>query len=182
MIRQFALMWLLTLTACNSKPTVDTTTTDEDPGLSASATTIDDLDQSQANLERDAAVWRWDDNTSMAVLGIPSGPPLFSVRCDKNTKTLIFTRFAAAPHGGRATLSLTAPDTVASLPATAAEVSPGQSSYWQATEKVDDLPAAAARAFSALGSLRISLGGAPALDIPHSDVPVKAFRVCGAAD
>jgi hypothetical protein len=182
MTRCFAFTWPLILAACTGEPAMDGSTANESASRTASSRTTNGLDlPSEAQAVR-SAVWRWDEKNSMAVLGIHGGPPIFSVRCDTATKTLIFTRFAAAPQRGRATLSLTTRETVASLSASAVQVSPDGSSYWQATQTAAGLPKAVRRAFSAAGSLRISVGGTPPLEVAHSDLPLSAFRVCGSGN
>lgn len=181
MIRCSGHVWPLMLAACSGAPTFDDSSANEPSELIASSKPIDDH-LNAGTQSAGSAVWRWVEKHSMAVLSMDGGSAIFAVRCDTATNTLILTRFAAAPHGGRATLSLTAPDTAASLPASAVEVRSAETSYWQAQQPIADLPAAVRRAFAASGSLRISVGGTPTLELAHSEVPVRAFRACEADD
>ena len=174
------LIWSLLLLGCTGEPVVNDVGDSTSPAGPVSPVVSSDFVSGAGEVA--SLVWRWDEQAQLALLGFDGGSALFSIQCNTARRTLEFTRFAAAPDGARATLSLTTPDTVASLPAEAVSIRSEPMSYWRATQPVSNLPATVRRAFMAGGTLRISIAGSPILDAPQSDVSVMPFRSCEAID
>lgn len=129
-------------------------------------------------IETEPLVWHWDSSESAALLQFGGGPTLFSVSCDKGARTLKFTRFAAAPHRGRAPLSFTTPKRVASIPAAAVTAEGGFSGTWEAVVPIKELPAAVEAMFREGMRIRIALADTPPLVAPPSENAAKPIELC----
>ena len=126
-------------------------------------------------LPNDGLVWTWHADTKSAVFGPDAGEPQFSVECRGGM--LHITRHAAIENAA-GTLSFTGNGHAASIPVVAASSQLGPGSLSTTALKAGDLTNGVARVFEGKGPVQVSLGGAPSLVTPPSDVPGRAFAAC----
>ena len=123
----------------------------------------------------DGMVWTWRADTNSALFGPAASEPQLSIECRGGV--LHITRHAAIENAA-GTLSFTGNGHAASLPVNALRSQLGPGSLSTIALKAGDMTNAVARAFEGRGPVQVSLGGAPSLVTPPSDVPGRAFAAC----
>jgi len=150
------------LAACSSDPV--------DPAASR--------DDNQAATDTPAGAglaWTWRAETQSALFGPDPSRPELSIACRGGV--LHITRHAPVENA-EGTLSFTGNRSAASLPVVAARSQLGPGSLSTIALKPGDMTNAVARVFAGNGPVNITLGGAPSLVAPPSDVPGRAFAAC----
>jgi len=154
---------ILLLAACSSDPV--------DPAASR--------DGNQAAADTPAGTglaWTWRVDTQSALFGPDPSRPELSIACRGGV--LHITRHAPVEHA-KGTLSFTGNRSAASLPVVAARSRLGPGSQSTIALRPGDLTNAVERVFAGGGPVNVTLGGAPSLLTPPSDVPGRAFAACG---
>lgn len=181
-MRAFVAVFCLATLSCDSKtpepPSIERIGAPNVGGENSVRDAVIAKEGSPAVSDMDALEWEWDQTQSAALLRFPQGPVVFSVSCDLRSGTISFTRFAAAPQAGQATLSLTTPKRAASVPMTSVASLPAPSSYWKAAAPVGELDASVIKLFREAAPTRIAVADTSPLVAPPSDLPLRAFRNC----
>lgn len=118
--------------------------------------------------------WSWRAETRSALYGAPSAPQL-SITCREGV--LHITRHAPIENAA-GTLSFTGNGHAASLPVVAEQSQLGPGSLSTTALKPGDMTNAVARVLAGKGPVNVTLGGAPSLVTPPSDLPARAFAAC----
>jgi hypothetical protein len=180
----FAFAAAFVLAACSSDPVDPAVAPDENlagdasaDGLAspANAAAAEALQRAALPMANDGLVWTWDSAARSAYYGRAPSEPQLSIEC--RTGVLHITRHAPIedPTG---TLSFTGNGRAASVPVTAARSELGPGNFSTVALQPGDMTNAVARAFAGKGPVNVSLGGAPGLVTPPSDVPGRAFAAC----
>jgi hypothetical protein len=119
--------------------------------------------------------WTWRAETNSALFGPDASPPQLSIECRGGV--LHITRHAPIENA-EGTLSFTGSRSAASLPVVAARSQLGPGSLSTTALRPGDMTNAVARVFAGKGPVNVTLGGAPSLLLPPSDVPGRAFAAC----
>jgi hypothetical protein len=173
----------LCLAACSPDPVdpavlpdnqVDGSSTDV-PAAPGNAAAAEAHKRASAPLAGDGMAWIWRAETSSALFGPGASEPQLSIECRGGV--LHITRHAAIENAA-GTLSFTGNGHAASLPVNALRSQLGPGSLSTTALKVGDMTNAVARVFEGNGPVQVSLGGAPSLVTPPSDVPGRAFDAC----
>jgi len=122
----------------------------------------------------DGMAWSWRADAQSAQYG-PASAPQLSIECRGGV--LHITRHAPV-EDAEGTLSFTGNRSAASLPVVAARSQLGPGSMSTTALKPGDMTNAVARVFAGKGPVNVTLGGAPSLVVPPSDVPGRAFAAC----
>ena len=153
------------VTACSSDPV--------DPAVAAN----DSRAGTTVTAEPDDAgmAWTWQADTNSALFGPDPSRPQLSIECRGGV--LHITRHAPV-EDAEGTLSFSGERSAASLPVVAApsELGPGRLST--TALRPGDMTNAVARVFAGKGEVNVTLGGAPSLTTPPSDVPGRSFAAC----
>jgi hypothetical protein len=155
------------LVACSSDP-VDPAVSRDDKQAGADAT-------NSAAPAESGLVWTWRADTNNALFGPDPSRPQLSIECRGGV--LYITRHAPVENA-KGTLSFTGNRSAASLPVVAAQSQLGPGSLSTTALKSDDMTNGVARVFAGKGPVNVTLGGAPSLVTPPSDVPGRAFAAC----
>lgn len=133
-------------------------------------------DEAMAPSATDVMHWSADFNGNGIHFGPPGAPPVLSIACERMPAIhLVITRGAAAPEGGKGTLSLTGAGHVASLPIAA--TGDGTERSWRA-EAAGDIRAAFERTFAPGGTVQFTLAGVPDLVVPADPLVAQLFARC----
>jgi len=161
----FAFAAALILAACSSDPV--------DPAVAANDSRADGTVTAEAD---DAGMaWTWQADTNSALFGPDASRPQLSIECRGGV--LRITRHAPV-EDAKGTLSFTGKRSAASLPVVAAPSELGPGSLSTTALQPSDMTNAVDRVFAGKGEVNITLGGAPSLTTPPSDVPGRAFAAC----
>lgn len=158
----------LLLAACSNDPV--------DPAVSHNDGRAGDAITNAATASADAGmVWTWRADTQSALFGPTPSAPQLSVTCQAGV--LHITRHAPIENA-KGTLSFTGNGHAASLPVVALPSQLGPGSLSTIVLAPGDMTNAVARVFAGGGPVNVTLGGAPSLLAPPSDVPGRAFAAC----
>lgn len=173
----------LFLAACSPEPVDPTVAPDENlagdasaDGLAApaNAAAAEATQRAAVPLPDNGLAWSWQAETRSALYGAPSAPQL-SIECREGV--LHITRHAPIENTA-GTLSFTGNGHAASLPVVAARSQLGPGSLSTAALRPGDMTNAVDRVLAGKGPVNVTLGGAPSLVTPPSDVPARAFAAC----
>ena len=123
----------------------------------------------------DGMAWTWRSETNSAMFGPDASRPELSIECRGGV--LHITRHAPVENA-EGTLSFTGDRSAASLPVVAARSKLGPGSRSTTALRPGDMTNAVARVLAGKGPVNVTLGGAPSLVVPPSDVPGRAFGAC----
>jgi len=156
----------LFLAACSPDP-VDPAVSNKDSKIGAAAT--------NAAPANSRMLWTWSAVTRSALFGPDASQPELSIACSGGV--LHITRHAPIENA-EGTLSFTSSRSAASVPVVAARSLLGPGSLSTTALMPGDMTNAVARVFAGKGPVQVTLGGAPSLVTPPSDVPGRAFAAC----
>jgi hypothetical protein len=123
----------------------------------------------------DGLAWTWRPETNSALFGPSPARPQISITCREGM--IHITRHAPVENA-EGTLSFTGNRSAASVPVAAQRSQLGPGSLSTVSLRPGDMTNAVARVLAGNGPVNITLGGAPALLAPPSDVPGRAFAAC----
>jgi hypothetical protein len=171
----FALAALL-LAACSPSPVDPQVERNDDRAVAPAAASgpAAKADQPAMPLP-DGLAWTWRAETSSALFGPAPDSPQLSITCREGM--IHITRHAPIENA-EGTLSFTGDRSAASVPVVAARSQFGPGSLSTVALKPGDMSNAVARVLAGDGPVNVTLGGAPALLAPPSDVPRRAFAAC----
>lgn len=141
----------------------------------ANAAAAEATQRAAVPLADDGLKWIWSADANSAIFGPNKAAPLFSIEC--RAGVLHVTRHAPIENA-KGTLSFTGNGHAASLPVAALRSQLGPGSLSTTALKSGDMTNAVARVFDGNGPVQVSLGGAPSIVTPPSDVPGRAFAAC----
>ena len=180
-----ALAAALFLTACSSDPVDPAVSQNQDragdagadgPTAPGNAAAAEAHERASAPLAGDGMAWIWRADTGTALFGPVASEPQLSITCQGGALHII--RHAPIENA-KGTLSFTGNGHAASLPVVALRSQLGPGSLSTIVLAPGDMSNAVARVFDGKGPVQVSLGGAPSLVTPPSDVPGRAFAACG---
>ena len=179
MLMKLAIMFTaaaLLLAACTPRP-VDPQVEADDDRANASAPSSGSAGEASPRAVPlpDGLAWTWQAETNSALFGPTPAAPQLSITCRQGM--IHITRHAPIENA-EGTLSFTGNRSAASVPVVAARSQLGPGSLSTVALKPGDMTNAVARVFAGNGPINVTLGGAPALLTPPSDVPGRAFAAC----
>jgi len=140
----------------------------------ANAAASEAVQRAAVPLANNGMAWSWDADTRRARYG-PASAPQLAIECSSGV--LHITRLAPIENA-EGTLSFTGNGHAASLPVVAKRSQLGPGSLSTAALRPGDMTNAVARVLAGKGPVNITLGGAPSLVTPPSDIPGRAFAAC----
>jgi hypothetical protein len=147
----------------------------ESPAGPGNAASAEAHKRASSPLGGDGMTWTWRADTHSALFGPNASEPQLSIECQGGE--LHITRHAAVENAA-GTLSFTGNGHAASLSVVALPSQLGPGSLSTTTLKAGDMTNAIARVFEGKGPVQVSLGGAPSVVTPPSDIPLRAFAAC----
>ena len=180
----FAFAAAFVLAACSNDPVDPAVAPDENlagdasaDGLAApaNAAAAEAHQRAAIPLANDGLVWTWDAGAHSAYYGQTPSEPQLSIEC--RSGALHITRHAPIENS-KGTLSFTGNGHAASVPVAAPRSQLGPGSFSTIALQPGDMTNAVARVFAGKGPVNVSLGGAPGIVTPPSDVPGRAFTAC----
>lgn len=123
----------------------------------------------------DGLAWTWRAETNSALFGSTPAAPQLSITC--RAGTIHITRHAPIENA-EGTLSFTGNRSAASVPVVAERSQLGPGSLSTVALRPGDMTNGVARVLAGKGPVNVTLGGAPSLVTPPSDVPARAFAAC----
>lgn len=145
------------------------------PATPGNAAAAEAHKRASAPLSGDGMRWAWRADSRSALFGPRESEPQLSIECRMGE--LHITRHAPIENAS-GTLSFTGNGHAASLPVVALRSQLGPGSLSTTALRAGDMTNAVAHVFEGSGPVQVSLGGAPSLVTPPSDVPGRAFAAC----
>ena len=166
---------VLLLAACSPSPVDPQVEKDEDRTAAPVPPKTPAAAANQAVPLPDGLAWTWRAETNSALFGPSPTTPQLSITCREGM--IHITRHAPVENA-EGTLSFTGNRSAASVPVAAERSQLGPGSLSTVALRPGDMSNAVARVLAGNGPVNITLGGAPALLAPPSDVPARAFTAC----
>lgn len=165
----------LLLAACTPSPVDPQVEKNDDQATAPAPADVPAATANQAIPLPDGLAWTWRAGTNSALFGPTPAAPQLSITCREG---MIYITRHAPIENAEGTLSFTGNRSAASVPVVAERSQLGPGSLSTVALKPGDMSNAVARVLAGEGPVNVTLGGAPALQAPPSDVPGRAFAAC----